>query len=316
MIYTKMKNSKCIIRNYNSRDLNNYIRFRIGVKQYESDECSLTAQSIKDALARPGYNPQSNLFIVIADKNIVGYIDIAIESSVGRAITTGIIHPNYRRMGLATQLFHLAEEHTRQLGLPVIQTSVDENDEYAQMVIQRLGLRPVHRFIEWRLDSSACHLCDNQSSNYLYRHLKQGEEPDLVHIQNHSFEGTWGYNPNTLDDIVYQLKQGARSIDDVIVVHRENSILGYCWIDRSLGVNHTIHTNKARILMLGIDPAHQGKGLGKKILIAALVFLKSKGIEVIEVTSDEENVAACKLYHSLGFKQVSATIWFEKKLDR
>ena len=77
------------------------------------------------------------------------------------------------------------------------------------------------------------------------------------------------------------------------------------------------HTHKRRghIHMLGVDPGHRGKGIGKQVLLAGIAYLQSKGIRLVELTVDEENKTACALYKSLGFEISAQTVWYEKLLD-
>ena len=67
--------------------------------------------------------------------------------------------------------------------------------------------------------------------------------------------------------------------------------------------------------MLGVDPDHWGRGIGKQVLLAGLSYLKSRGLRVVELTVDSKNKAACALYSSVGFKLWTSSLWYEKKLD-
>jgi ribosomal protein S18 acetylase RimI-like enzyme len=67
--------------------------------------------------------------------------------------------------------------------------------------------------------------------------------------------------------------------------------------------------------MFGVNPRYRGKGIGKALLAAALSYLKDRGAEEVELTSDKENQAACSLYESFGFKALGEYSWFEKILS-
>ena len=66
--------------------------------------------------------------------------------------------------------------------------------------------------------------------------------------------------------------------------------------------------------MLGADPDYRGRGEGKKVLLAGLAHLKSKGIRVAELTVDSESKAACALYQSIGFRVRTSSFWYEKAI--
>jgi len=66
--------------------------------------------------------------------------------------------------------------------------------------------------------------------------------------------------------------------------------------------------------MIGTDPAYRGKGLGKKVLLAGLSYLKSQGIETVSLSVDSENRVAYELYRSMGFEERGSTLWYEKRI--
>jgi len=67
--------------------------------------------------------------------------------------------------------------------------------------------------------------------------------------------------------------------------------------------------------MIGTDPDYRGRGVGKRVLLAGLAHLKSKGIRVAELTMDSENKAARALYRSAGFEVRASSLWYEKPLN-
>ena len=67
--------------------------------------------------------------------------------------------------------------------------------------------------------------------------------------------------------------------------------------------------------MIGADPDYRGKGVGKKVLLAGLAHLSSKGVRIVDLTVDNENQTACALYWSTGFNVKMGSWWYEKVLD-
>ncbi|MBW0019084.1 MAG: ribosomal protein S18-alanine N-acetyltransferase [Mycobacterium sp.] len=81
---------------------------------------------------------------------------------------------------------------------------------------------------------------------------------------------------------------GARTVD---------ALVGYAGISR-LGRNppfeYEVHT-------IGVDPAYQGKGIGRRLLNALLDFADG-GTVYLEVRTDNE--VAIELYRSVGFERI------------
>lgn len=61
----------------------------------------------------------------------------------------------------------------------------------------------------------------------------------------------------------------------------------------------------ARVSDLHVVPTVQGKGLGRALLRAALQSIRSEGIAIVFLETDENNVRAQKLYEGEGFARVA-----------
>lgn len=76
-----------------------------------------------------------------------------------------------------------------------------------------------------------------------------------------------------------------------------DTLVGYAGISR-LGrtppYEHEVHT-------IGVDPAYQGQGIGRRLLVELLTFAGG-GVVYLEVRTDNE--AAIGLYTSVGFEQI------------
>ena len=64
--------------------------------------------------------------------------------------------------------------------------------------------------------------------------------------------------------------------------------------------------------MLGVDPQYRQQEIGKVILLNGLADLKAKGVDIVELTVDSQNPAACSLYESVGFEIYARLEWYEK----
>ena len=67
---------------------------------------------------------------------------------------------------------------------------------------------------------------------------------------------------------------------------------------------------------LAVDPAHQGKGLGRALLEHAIEFFRQSGMQVAKIETLEQNPIGQSLYPSLGFKEVARQIHFAMRLDQ
>ena len=311
----KMSDLNYIVRNYRLTDFNNYVQFHLEVERLEQAGRCISPQALGEGLGRPNYSPENDLFIAEIDGKVVGYIDVTPELGIGRAVLDCLVHPELRRKSLATQLFHYAVRCATELKARVAYVNIPQHNVAAASLLSKLGFKFVRRFLELRRGLAEVHLPNAKHIALPCRPLQRGEENKLTEIQNRCFAGTWGYNPNTVEEIAYRLNLTNCSPEDVILVCDEENLVGYCWTTINKEENTTLGRSKGRIYMLGVAPDYQGKGIGKQVLMAGLSHLKSKGLEVAEVTVDSNNRAACALYESVGFKISSTSEWYEKALD-
>jgi mycothiol synthase len=66
---------------------------------------------------------------------------------------------------------------------------------------------------------------------------------------------------------------------------------------------HELHPDRfGEIYVVSVDPAFQGRGLGKVMVTQGLAALRKKGVGEVVLFVDESNAGARKLYESLGFQ--------------
>lgn len=56
------------------------------------------------------------------------------------------------------------------------------------------------------------------------------------------------------------------------------------------------------VYVVAVDPAYQGKGLGKPVTLLGLAYLRDQGVDDVILYVDGDNPAALKVYRGLGFE--------------
>jgi len=278
--------------------------------------CFRTAPlDLAESLSLPNRLPEKDLFVVAASGDIAGYIYVMPELDIGRAILSCFIHPNHGRKDVAIHLVERALRRARELGVERAQVNIHQENPITKKLFSEMGFGCVRRFLEMSLDISECTLPEMSDVFSVCRHLEPGEEEKLTFIQNRSFVDTWGYNPNTKEEIGCRTQLPNCSPQNVLLMGEEEHPIGYCWTKINSGGKKHTRNLTGHIHMLGVDPDHRGKGIGKQVLLAGIAYLQGEGIRLISLTVDEENKAACELYRSLGFEISGQTVWYEKVLD-
>lgn len=60
------------------------------------------------------------------------------------------------------------------------------------------------------------------------------------------------------------------------------------------------------VYYLAVEPAHQGRGLGRAVMTAAEDWLRSRGVWKLQLLVREENAAVQCFYETLGYRDVKA----------
>ena len=310
-----MSDSSYNIRNYQPADFDKYLRLNIEAEKLEPSGRCISPQVLSESLGRPNYSPEQDLFLVKIAGNLVGYLDVLPELTIGRVILNCWIHPEHRRQGIATKLLDYAVHRAEELGAKVAHVEIPPGNAVAKRVLAKLGFRFVRHFLHLKLDLAKVHRQDMEQATLGCRPLQRGEEDKLTQIQNRSFAGIWGYNANTVAAITYRINLSNCSPEDVVLTCDGDKIIGYCWTEITGEGEATSGERKGRIFMLGADPDYRGKGVGKRVLLAGLAHLKNKNLPVAELTVDSENKAAGALYRSVGFAVRTSSLWYEKVIN-
>ncbi len=307
-----MAGGSYIIRNYSSNDFDKYVRLHVEAEQLEHSGSFISAQALSDHLKRPNFTPQNDLFVTEFNGKIVGCLSVTLEPGIQRALLDCRVHPLHRRKGVASKLFSSSMQRIREAGIKTAQISVSETNSAAKSLLMKLEFQFIRHFFEMKLDFNNIQLPAAGQGPTTSHRLKSGEENLLTEIQNRSFADTWGFTPNTAEEIAYRLNMHGRSPDDVILTYLGDHPVGYCWIIINAEENAKSEKNKGLIHMLGVDPDYRRQEIGKAILLNGLEDLKNKGVDIVELTVDSKNPAACSLYESVGFEVYAKTEWYEK----
>lgn len=81
------------------------------------------------------------------------------------------------------------------------------------------------------------------------------------------------------------------------------------------GVDHSHghgHEALGEVYVIGVDPAHQGTGLGRALLVSGLRLLAARGLTQAMLYVDAANTPAIALYSSLGFTHWDTDVLYRR----
>jgi len=301
------------IRNYKPEDVEKLKALRTWVAQGSKDSCVHPVDEVLRDLHRPDHCPERDLFLAERDDNaVVAYMDVIPEKAIKRAVLNYLVRPGEGFANVFRELLHHSMERSEELGVDYIHINVPEPDIATRELLAHEGFRVAKRYVEMVTGIEGRDFCSEIPLGTCLRSLRKGEEDKLRDIQNRAFTGSWGFNPNSLEEIIHRINQPDTSPEEVIICLQEHRPVAYCWTVACLGAQG-LPEKRARVHMLGVDPEFRGTGAGKAVLVAGLSHLKRKGFCEVVLTCDSENTTALSLYERVGFRVHSSSLWYERK---
>ena len=196
------------------------------------------------------------------------------------------------------------------LPVSVIHVQTASEDGAKRRLLYDAGFLPVRRYATMRWRSDALPRVE-LPEGFTLRSFRAGHDAQrLTDIQNAAFGDSWGFSPNTVEQVEARVASKSTTLEGILLVTRSDDLAAYNWTVRPAGPGGKL----GRIAMTGVHPAYRGQGLSRPTVLAGMDWLASQGVDVIDLEMDSSNLSAARVYESLGFEKVSDTVWFESRL--
>ena len=297
------------VRNFTWADLPALVEFINLVRNSEGDEPKVSLLSLEEELAQPGLAPEENCFLFDEAEELRAYSLLHPELRIGRTVLELGIHPAHTQNGIERQVVRYALARATGLGARVLHICLGPSRFWGDL-LEEEGFSHVRTYwlMQWRQEKMPS---AEVPQSFLIERFRPGDEERLTQVQNSSFSGSWGFCPNTVQDVSYRAGMSIYNPEGILLLSHGDDTAGYCWTcilgdsQNPIGV----------IGMVGIVPAYRGRGLSKPILLAGMEHLRSQGVKHIRLDVDGENRPALKLYASVGFRKAQQHHWFEARLS-
>ncbi len=286
----------------------------IGMSDTDADE---ERPHFRARLELPGADPLDNVFVAERSGVVVGCAIAAVEPSIDRAVGEFGVIEGGRGQGVGRLLLARLERRADEAGVAVHQVNVHHTNRVLRSFMGTSGYERIRTFNELKYRPAPAYLEGD------YRPLPVGvslrpfvsgaDEADLASVQNAAFEGSFGFAPNTPEQIAgYVAMRGVPG--DILIAEdvASGDVIGYVWTSVTEGEAET----SGMIEMTGVRPDQRGRGVGSAVIAAGLRHLRERSASVIDLEVDGENLSARRIYKDLGFKKVGEQFWYQKSVTR
>lgn len=124
------------------------------------------------------------------------------------------------------------------------------------------------------------------------------DEQAWVDVNNRAFSWHREQSGWTTADVLERMAEPWFDADGFLIHEDDGALLGFCWTKLHLDVEPPA----GEIYVIAVDPAGQGRGLGRELTVAGLASIHKRGLMRGILYVDADNTAAVSLYVSLGFR--------------
>ena len=247
-------------------------------------------QVLRDLAAEEG----AHLLAVGPPGTVAGYLNLTPQGTVEL-----VVHPAARGRGIGTALMRAALEHS---SVPV-RVWAHGTLPVAKALAATLGLRAVRELVQMRRPLAGVTHLDVPRGVSIRTYSGSHDDPELLRVNNAAFswhpeQGGW-----TDSDLAERFAEPWFDPRGLFLAFDERGALrGFHWTK--------VHDDRlGEVYVLGVDPAAQGRGLGRVLTAVGLDHLRQRlGSEdqaAVILYAESDNVAAIKTYESLGFRRSS-----------
>lgn len=239
--------------------------------------------------------------VVSAGGRIVGYAGIAAGSTEAPPMAEVVVDPEFRGRGAGRSLVDRALSE----GGDGARVWAHGNLEPAQAVAARLGLTVARELLQMRRTLATPELPEVvvPESITLRTYAGPRDDAELLRVNSAAFawhpeQGGW-----TAKDIAERRDEEWFDPAGVFLAFEEGTdhLLGFHWTK--------VHAAEAgedeigEVYVVGIDPASQGRGLGRVLTLAGLHYLRDRKLAEVLLYVEADNTAAVHTYERLGFSR-------------
>ena len=173
--------------------------------------------------------------------------------------------------------------------------------------LEAAGFGVVRTILKMRVGVTDVELPESAApSEFIIRDANMSEAAAVTELHNACFIGSWGFSPNTVEEIVDRTAADTdrNGFAPVVVLEDASNgkLAGYNWI--------TLSDGDGRVEMVGVHPSMRGKRLGWTIFNAGVEQLIAQGATSLVLDVDSENPPARRIYESAGYRTYSEVRYY------
>jgi ribosomal protein S18 acetylase RimI-like enzyme len=236
-------------------------------------------------------------FLLYEENQLISFVNLFVPTT-REAEVTGCTLPEYRRQGYFQSLLRVAKEQLELHGINGMLLVCDSRSDTARQMADKLNA--VYEFTEYTLKydpSGKVRESSVPASDRVYLRVADSSDLEtLVRLSCPIFDET----PESAEPFISNTLASDSRVQYLIL--RDGLDIGIATV--------SYKEDCVYIHGFGIEPAYQGKGIGRQALNLILQELESQNVDNLAIDVNSANDRAYRLYATSGFKVEVATEYY------
>jgi mycothiol synthase len=300
-------------------DIPHILRLRAEVETVDQEGNETSEEALRAQLNLPGHDPLQDRLVIDSPKDwqqIVGYGLVWVAPGAETAEINIIVHPDWRRQGLATSLLSRIQERAEALGTAQLHTFAHESHPAAGPFLREHTFQPEGAYTELRIPADV-HL-PMPIWPYGYQLRTYAEVQDLSQLtqaMNRCYEGLWGHHQVSQAQMAEWLP-GFNPESLFLVYSPSGKLVGISRVEVSAERTARNGSPTGTIDAPGIVPQHRRDDLFRALAITGIRWLHAQGQVLVEMESWGDRPTTLRVYHELGFQTLKRLVSYKKPLQK
>jgi mycothiol synthase len=260
--------------------------------------------SLGDSVWRDLEHPASTSTILVAsaDGEPVGALHIALPENDGdETVTMGlVVEPRFRDRDVERALTNAALDDASARDRRAL-LWIFGADEQTDRLADGIGFTCARELHQMRAPLPLSEPSSWPPGVDVRRFGPGRDESAWLAVNNRAFADDPDQRGWTLETLLRREEEPWFDPDGFLLAWRDGALAGFCWTKVHPASTPNATETLGEIYVIGVDPDHQGIGLGRALVVGGLACLHQRGATVGMLFVDAANTAAIGLYEALGF---------------
>jgi len=276
-------------------------------KEFE-DERAMTMEDMTLRENDPRFSAEG-MFIAEWKGEPVGlvnaYVDKNREEKKGFIRDLGVI-PNFRRRGIGRKLVETAIESLKERGMEKVEVWATEEMKNSKKLYESMGFKSVRIFSEMKIGLDTIPSNIGENKEVTIKSMNKGmEDIKLLNwLSNETFKEHYNFRPHTIEETQYMIENSPEiDINGWFFTYLNEKPVGYVGTGIDKKFNEEKRMKRGWVWVIGVLKQERLKGVGTRLILRAMDFLKAKEMsEAILGVDDTNPTKAIELYKKVGFQ--------------